>query len=69
MGKYLFIANALEKNGTTCIEESNVQAVPLQRLFLRSPITFFCVLASPEIIINFRYLRIFSSVFSVFINE
>ena len=31
----------LKENGTTCIEESNVKAAPLQRFFLRNPITIF----------------------------
>ena len=58
-----------EENGTTCIKESKFQAVARQRFFLRKPIAIFCVPASPEITINFRYRRIFSSVFSVFINK
>ena len=37
--------------------------------FWETPSRSFCVLASPEIAISFRHLRIFSSVFSVFIDK
>ena len=82
MEEYLLKANALERkwyymhrtNAQAALERkwyymhrTNAQAAPLQRFFLRNPITIFCVLASPEITINFRYLRILSALFSVFI--
>ena len=39
----------LKENGTTWKEESNVQAVPLQELFLRNHPHVLCVLVSSEI--------------------
>ena len=68
MEKYLLKANALERKWYY-MHRRNVQAAPLQRFFLRNPTTIFCVLASPEITINFRYLRILLALFSVFIDK
>ena len=69
MGKYLFKANALKRKWYD-LQRRNISTLcRCKDSFRETPSRYFCVLASPEIAINFRHLRIFLYVFSVFIDK
>ena len=70
MGKYLFKANALERKWYDLHRRKCCLSCAAAKILFEKPHhDFFSVLASPEITINSRYRRIFSSVFSLFIDK